>query len=65
VPDSGIRKEGNAATNAEEEGPAFWFSRAEEPRVIAEAMRSSKGRLSMLRIAEIYTKVAPSRGHPS
>jgi len=58
VPDPGSLKERNAATNAQDEGPAYWFSRAEEARVIAELMASQSGRLSMLKIAEIYTKIA-------
>jgi hypothetical protein len=40
------------------EDPLFWFSRAEEARVMAEAMRYVDSRLAMLRIAEIYTKLA-------
>ena len=40
------------------EDPLFWFSRAEEARVMAEAMHYVESRLALLRIAEIYTKLA-------
>src|SRR5262249_17617712 len=52
-----------ASSNPEEpssyaEDPMFWFSRAEEARVMAEAMHYAESRLALLRIAEIYTKLA-------
>jgi hypothetical protein len=38
--------------------PEYWLLRAEEARVIAEQMRYPEARLSMLQIAEIYTRLA-------
>jgi len=40
------------------EDPVFWFSRAQEARVMAETMHYAESRLALLRIAEIYTKLA-------
>jgi hypothetical protein len=40
------------------EDPAYWLSRAEEVRVIAETMRSPEAKHSMLGMAEMYTRIA-------
>jgi hypothetical protein len=40
------------------EDPAYWLSRAEEVSVIAETMKSAQAKLSMLGMAEMYSRIA-------
>jgi hypothetical protein len=39
-------------------GSEYWLARAEEARIMAEQMRHPNARLTMLRIAQVYTRMA-------